>query len=160
MAVIAKDASDLLFEFDCAQWAIMSDASKAPWTVVENTCGIQTSVGSPYASSSFLFTLSGIVTANAPITIEIVDGVYVLSLNAPKVYEGVIASNKVIIPTSEFTLPDDINNVQSVVVRRQMYNASTPTDTRDFDINYVDNSIEFESSLGLNGQTAYIKVLV
>lgn len=159
MAVIAKDAGDLLFEFGCAQWALMSDASKAPWTVVENTCGIQTSVGSPYAASSFLFTLNGVVAADSPLNISIVDGVYTIGLNPPKTYKGTVTANSVAIPTSEFTLPSDAGFC-TVIVRRQVYQPSTDTETRDFELNLPANSVDFEAGLNLNGQIAYIKAWV
>lgn len=82
MAVRAADIDGEIFEFACSQWDLMSDASKADWTVVENTCGFQTSVGSPYAASDFLFTLNGVVSAAFPLSISVVDGVYTIGLDA------------------------------------------------------------------------------
>ena len=82
MPVIARDLiDDLEFSFSCAQWDLMSDASKAGWTVTENTCAAQTSTGSPYAASDFIFTLNGVLLAEAPITIGLVDGVYTIGIN-------------------------------------------------------------------------------
>lgn len=81
MAVKVKlisDGSD--FEFSCAQWELMSDTSKADWTVTENTCGIQTGYGNPYAATDLLFTLNGVVGADSPITLTLIDGVYTVGI--------------------------------------------------------------------------------
>lgn len=82
MAVKVKLVSDSSeFEFTCAQWALMSDASKADWTVTENTCGIQTGYGNPYAATDLLFTLNGVVGADSPITLTLIDGVYTVGIS-------------------------------------------------------------------------------
>lgn len=76
-----------------------------------------------------------------------------------KSYKGTVSSNRVIVPGGEFTIPDNPDEVM-VIVRRQFYHASTGLETRDYEINTVDNSVDFQSSLGLNGQIAFIKVFV
>ncbi len=82
MAVRVTNVSDSsLFEFTCAQWALMSDASKADWTVTENTCGIQTGYGNPYAATDLIFTLNGVLGAQAPITLTLIDGVYTVGIS-------------------------------------------------------------------------------
>lgn len=72
----------MFFEFTCPQWGMMTALSKAEWTVIENTCGVQTTVGNPYAASDFLFTLNGVVSSEDPITISVVDGVYTIGISA------------------------------------------------------------------------------
>jgi len=117
----------------------MNSALPSGWTITENTCGVYLGqLRSPYAS----FGLE-------------IDGTR-LPGNWYS-YEGTIASNRVIIPTSAFVLPGNANNV-FVIVRRQQYNPTVPGDTRDFTVNNTDNSIDFNSALALNGQTAYIRV--
>lgn len=64
-------------------------------------------------------------------------------------YKGTIATNKVIV--SGFTLPAN-DDACYCVVRRQIYQSPD-----DFTINYGDNSVNFLSGLGLNGQVAYVK---
>lgn len=76
-----------------------------------------------------------------------------------KTYEAVISSNAVTIPTSTFFLPTDANNVYAIV-RRQTYLPDDGADTRDFSIDYGLNKITFLTSLGLNGQTVYVKAFV
>jgi len=154
MAVLAKDIDDLLFEFDCSQWALMSDASKADWTVVENTCGVVSTVGSPYADSDFLFTLNGVVAAEAPITITLVDGVYTIGIDLPEwqTFKGTVSANKLIV--ADFDLPTNGEAV-FVTVRRQRYFF-----TDDFTIDYGDNSVNFVSGPSLNGQVCYVTAYV
>jgi len=125
--------------FTCAQYALMNSTLPSGWTITENTCGVYLGqLRSPYAS----FGLE-------------IDGTR-LPGNWYS-YEGTITSNRVIIPTSAFVLPGNANNV-FVIVRRQQYNPTVPGDTRDFTVNNTDNSIDFNSALALNGQTAYIRV--
>lgn len=125
--------------FTCAQYALMNSTLPSGWTITENTCGVYLGqMRSPYAS----FGLE-------------IDGTR-LPGNWYS-YEGTITSNRVIIPTSAFVLPGNANNV-FVIVRRQQYNPTVPGDTRDFTVNNTDNSIDFNSALALNGQTAYIRV--
>lgn len=125
--------------FTCAQYALLNSTLPSGWTITENTCGVYLGqLRSPYAS----FGLE-------------VDGTR-LPGNWYS-YEGTITSNRVIIPTSAFVLPGNANNV-FVIVRRQQYNPTVPGDTRDFTVNNTDNSIDFNSALALNGQTAYIRV--
>ena len=155
MAVRVKRISDdILFQFTCEQWAMMSKDSKDEWTVTENTCGIQTTVGNPYAASEYLFTLNGIVAANYPVVIEVVDGVYTISVVLPewRVFKGTISSNKLVV--TGFTLPED--GYQSyAIVRRQHYHF-----TDDYTINTGDNSVNFPAGLNLNGQIAYVYAYV
>ena len=126
-------------EFTCDQYALGGFALPAGWTVTENTCGIyMESMRSPYASFGLDF--AGTSLPGAWYT-----------------YKGTIALNKVVVPTSAFLLPSNYNN-SMVIVRRQVYQASAPSETRDYTLNYTDNSVEFESGLNLNGQIAYIKV--
>ena len=82
MAVrVTNVADDSLFEFTCAQWALMSAASQADWNVTENTCGIQTGYGNPYAATDLIFTLNGVLGAQAPITLTLIDGVYTVGIS-------------------------------------------------------------------------------
>lgn len=67
---------------------------------------------------------------------------------------GAVTSNRVFVPTTEFLLPLNDDN-SFVIVRRQMYQSPD-----DYTLNYVDNSVDFNAALGLNGQTAAIKVFV
>ena len=125
--------------FTCEQYALGGFALSAGWEVTENTCGLYVSLfRSPY--SSFGLEVNGNSTPGAWYT-----------------YKGVITSNKVIVPTAVFTLPSNYNNSMAIV-RRQMYHASAPSETRDYTLNYTDNSVDFEPGLGLNGQIAFIKV--
>lgn len=64
-------------------------------------------------------------------------------------YKGTVSSNKVIV--SGFTLPAN-DDACFCIVRRQIYQSPD-----DFTINYGDNSVNFLSGLGLNGQVAYVK---
>lgn len=83
MAVsVQRISDDILFQFTCAQWALMSAASKAEWTVTENTCGFITGQGSPYASSNQVYSLNGVIGASNPITLSLIDGVYTIGISA------------------------------------------------------------------------------
>lgn len=125
--------------FNCAQFALMDGVLPASWTVTENTCGIYVGqLRSPYAS--FGIELSGTSVPGSWYT-----------------YKGIVVANVVTVPTSEIILPSNPNNV-FVIVRRQQYNPSFPGEIRDFTVNNTDNSIDFEPGLGLNGQTAYVRV--
>lgn len=64
-------------------------------------------------------------------------------------HKGTISANKVIV--SGFDLPTN-DDACFAVVRRQIYQSPD-----DFTIDYGDNSINFASGLGLNGQIAYVK---
>lgn len=126
-------------DFTCAQYAHMNSILPTGWTVTANTCGQYFGLlRSPEAS--FGLEVTG---ATVP------GGWYV--------YEAVIASNRVIIPTTVFLLPTNPQNVRAIV-RRQEYHPDAPGDARDFAVNWTDNSIDFLSTLGLNGQTCYVKV--
>ena len=154
MAVrVSRVSDDALFEFSCAQWSLMSDASKADWTVTENTCGVQSAFGNPYAASEFLYTLTGIIAVVEPLTLTLVDGVYTISVTLPEwyTYKGTIASNRVIVPTGDFVLPAS-DDACYAIIRRQVYQSPD-----DFTVNLVDNSLDFVAGLGLNGQTVYVK---
>ena len=155
MAVrVSRISDDIPFEFSCAQWSVMSDDSKAEWEVTDNTCGVQTSAGSPYAASEFLYTLSGLIAVEYPLVLSVVDGVYTISVVLPEwhTFKGTISANKIIV--TGFTLPSDINAVFPVVRKQWMM----PTD--DFTIDTGDNSVNFNAGLGLNGQIAYIRAYV
>lgn len=156
MAILARNVDDLVFEFTCPQWALMSDASKLDWTVLENTCGIQTTIGNPYASSSFVLTLQGRIEVDTPLTLTVVDGVYTIGINLPewKTYKGTIASNKVIVPTINFILPANQAGIYAIVRRQQYHTAD------DYTVNTTDNSLEFLPGLNLNGQIVYVHAFV
>jgi hypothetical protein len=125
--------------FTCAQYALMNSALPSGWTITDNTCGVYLAqLRSPYAS--FGLEIDGTRLPGNWYT-----------------YKGTISSNRVIVPTSVFTLPGKPDNV-AVIVRRQMYNPDVPGDTRDFAVNNTDNSIDFNPALSLNGQVAYIRV--
>lgn len=64
-------------------------------------------------------------------------------------FKGTIASNKVTVTGFDLPANDD---ACYVIVRRQFY-----TSPDDFTINYGDNSVNFLSGLGLNGQTALVR---
>lgn len=72
---VRKIADDSLFNFSCAQWAMMEASDKANWEVIENTCGRVTLLSNPYAASQFFYTLDGQVAALDPLKISTVDGV-------------------------------------------------------------------------------------
>jgi hypothetical protein len=82
MAVRVSNVVDptLLFEFTCTEWALMSDATKADWTVTENSCGVFSGFGSPYASSDLISTLNGVIGTDDPIILTLVDGVYTIGI--------------------------------------------------------------------------------
>lgn len=125
--------------FTCEQYALLGEVLPAGFVVVNNTCGVYLSrFRSPFAS----FGLE-------------IDGTR-LPGNWYS-YEATITSDRVIIPTGTLVLPGNANNV-FVIVRRQEYHPSVPGDTRDFTVNNVDNSIDFNAALNLSGQTAYIRV--
>lgn len=157
MAVrVSRVSDDTLFEFSCTQWSLMTDATKADWTVTENTCGIQTTVGNPYAASDFIFTLNGVIAAAAPLSITVVDGVYTISITLPQwyTYKGVVSSNRVIVPTGDFLLPANDADCYAIV-RRQIYLSPD-----DFTVNLVDNSLDFVAGPSLNGQTIFVRAFV
>lgn len=83
MAVLAKHTVwEYLFDFECAQWAEMTDAAQADWTVIENTCGFAQDLGQPFASN-FVGAgngLAGKITGAAPVAVDTVDGLTVVSL--------------------------------------------------------------------------------
>jgi hypothetical protein len=58
----------------------MSDATKADWTVTENSCGVFSGFGSPYASSDLISTLNGVIGTDDPIILTLVDGVYTIGI--------------------------------------------------------------------------------
>ena len=126
-------------EFTCEEYALSDYTVPLGFTITENTCGIyMQSFRSPFASFGIDF--AGTALPGNWYT-----------------YKGTIASNRVIVPTSEFTLPSNHHNTQ-VIVRRQTYQPTVPGEVRDYSVNNADNSIDFESSLNLNGQVAYIRV--
>lgn len=139
VVTIVDQANNLERTITCAQHELAGGVLPSGWVVTNNTCGQYFGVlRSPEAS--FGLTVDG---ASVP------GGWYV--------YEAVIASDGVTVPTSTFTLPTNPNNVW-VFVRRQRYRASVPGDVRDFEIDYSTNSITFNPSVGnLNGQTCYIE---
>ncbi len=83
MAVLARHTvGEYLFDFECAQWAEMTDAAQADWTVIENTCGFAQDLGQPFASN-FVGAgngLAGKITGAAPVSVDTVDGLTVVSL--------------------------------------------------------------------------------
>ena len=83
MAVRVSNVVDptLLFEFTCTEWALMSDATKADWTVTENSCGVFSGFGSPYAASDLISTLNGVIGTDDPITLTLIDGVYTIGIS-------------------------------------------------------------------------------
>jgi len=135
--IIATDGT-ITREFTCEQYALMGDDIPG-WTITENTCGIYVDLlRSPYAS--FGLDLAG------------------TSLPGNwRTYKGVVAANKVTIPIAELKLPSNPHNTM-VIVRRQHYHPSVPSETRDYTVNNSTNSIDFEAGLNLNGQVAYVKV--
>jgi len=139
MGQITATNGTITRDFTCEQYALGGYALPSGWTVTENTCGVYfTKFRSPYASFGIEFNGTSLP-------------------GSWHTYKGTIASNKVIIPTTIFLLPSNYNN-SMVIVRRQVYHASEPGETRDFTLNYTDNSVDFESGLGLNGQIAFVKV--
>lgn len=81
MSVLAENSvSGLTYRFGCGQWAAMTDASKLDWDILENTCGYATSIGSPYASSSLISTLNGLVGATEPVTLEVINGIFTIGI--------------------------------------------------------------------------------
>lgn len=139
MGLITATKGSIIRTFTCEQYALGGFALPAGWTITENACGIYFNLfRSPYAS--FGIELTGTSIPGSWFT-----------------YKGTIASNKVIVPTTTFLLPSNYNNAM-VIVRRQVYHASAPGETRDFTLNYTDNSVDFEAALGLNGQIAFVKV--
>ena len=83
MAVRVSNVVDptLLFEFTCTEWALMSDATKADWTVTENSCGVFSGFGSPYAASDLVSTLNGVIGTDDPITLTLIDRVYTIGIS-------------------------------------------------------------------------------
>lgn len=77
---------------------------------------------------------------------------YAFTPGAWYTHKGTVSSNKVIV--SGFTLPTN-GHACYAVVRRQVYHFMD-----DFTIDTMDNSVNFLSGLGLNGQTAYVKAYV
>lgn len=72
---VRKLADSSLFNFSCAQWAMMEPLDKADWEVLENLCGRVTLINNPYAASEFFYTLDGQVAAETPLRISTVDGI-------------------------------------------------------------------------------------
>lgn len=139
MGKITGTNGDVTRTFTCEQYALMGYSLPAGWTMTGNTCGIYMElIHSPFASYGLDLT-GGALPGNW------------------YVYEGVVADDRVIIPTDAFTLPSNWNNV-FVIVRRQQYHPDVPGDVRDFFVNNADNSIDFRTTLGLNGQTAYVRI--
>lgn len=136
--ITATDGTNIR-EFTCEQYALSGYALDAAWTITENTCGqYLAKLHSPFASFGIEFGGTAIP-----------GGWYV--------YKAVIASNRVIIPTADLTLPSNEANVIAII-RRQQYNATVPGEVRDFTVNNADNSVDFEAGLNLNGQIAFIRV--
>lgn len=134
-----NQAANLEREFTCAQYAHLNDILPAGWVVAENSCGQYFELfRSPEAA--FGLTVTGATVPGGWVS-----------------YEAVISSNRVIIPTAAFRLPSNPDNVRAIV-RRQEYHPNVAGDVRDFAVNLIDNSIDFLPSLGLNGQTCYVKV--
>ena len=136
--IIATDGFNTR-EFSCTQYALMGGSLPSGWTISENTCGIYTQhFRSPYASFGIDF--AGTALPGSWYT-----------------YKATIASNQVVVPSTEFILPSNPHNTR-VEVRRQAYHPSVPGEVRDYTVNNSNNSIDFEASLGLNGQIAFISV--
>ena len=113
--------------FTCEEFALMDDTAPAGWEVLTNTCA---------------FYLKDFHSPSASFTPDF-----------GYIWEGVIASNKATIPVSELTLPTREAHVEAYV-NRQAYHPSEPGFVRDFFVNNVDNSLDFETGAGrpnLNG---------
>lgn len=137
--VLAIDSNGVSREFSCEQFALMGSALPTGWTYISSTCGIYFDYfRSPFASYGIEFSGTTLPGKWYP-------------------YQDTITTNRVIIPTATLVLPTIHDNVE-VYVRRQRYQPSDPVTTRDFTVNNTDNSIDFESGLGLSGQLAYIRV--
>lgn len=74
-----------------------------------------------------------------------------------KRYKGVVADNKCTIPEDVFLLPNCPTSVW-LTIRRQQYEPTDEEITGDFTLNYVDNTLELNPTLGLNGQTFYVRI--
>lgn len=71
--------------------------------------------------------------------------------------QGVVSDNKCEIPTDIFELPDCPASVE-LVIRRQRYIPNDTDITGDFTLNWADNTLELNPTLGLNGQTFYARI--
>ena len=131
-------AENVTRAFTCEEFALMDDTAPGGWEVIANTCAFYLKdFHSPFASFTPDFGAGGISTGT------------------PRryIWEGVIASNKATIPVSELTLPTREAHVEAYV-NRQAYHPSEPGFVRDFFVNNVDNSLDFEAGAGrpnLNG---------
>lgn len=137
--VTAIDASGIEKEFSCEQFALMGYTLPAGWTYVSTTCGVYfNDFRSPFASYGLELTGTALPGRWYP-------------------YEATVSSNRVIIPTATLVLPTIHDNVK-VYVRRQRYFPSDGVTTRDFTVNNTDNSIDFETSVNVDGLVARIEV--
>lgn len=114
-------------EYTCEQWALMDGVPPTGWEVVSNTCQVYLQdFYAPFAAFTPEFTADAIVP----------------NVGRWYIWEGVISSDRLVIPLSELRLPSDPAQVK-VEVRRQGYRPSEPGKPRDFWVNNVDNSIDF-----------------
>ena len=72
--VLVADGDGLQFRFTCAQWSLMTDAERAPWSVLENTCGQKVNEDYPFASSAKKTSFWGRIKALIPLKITISAG--------------------------------------------------------------------------------------
>lgn len=137
--VSAIDSNGVAREFSCEAFALMGYVLPSGWTYVSSTCGVYFDYFcSPFASGGL--ELSGAQLPGRWYT-----------------YEAALSSNRVIIPTSTLVLPTIFDNIE-VHIRRQRYYPSDSVTTRDFTVNSAANSLDFEASLGLDGQLARIRI--
>lgn len=73
--VLVADADGLEYRFGCGQWALMSDAQKADWTVLESTCGQPERFLYPFAASHLGGgSVAGKVKAKIPLKVTVSPG--------------------------------------------------------------------------------------
>jgi hypothetical protein len=102
-------------EFSCGAWALMTDASKAPWTVVENTCGRYNIFATPYAAFEIASSVLGVIEEDAPITVTVEGGVVTIGiLPATSTQNGYMSSQQFTI-VDTYLEPLAVNTTADVI---------------------------------------------
>jgi len=117
MAVKVSNVADptLIFEFTCTEWALMSDATKADWNVTENSCGVFSGFGSPYAASDIINTLGGFIGVDDPIILTLIDGIYTIGINpATGTMQGSMSANDYL-KAQSYLEPVSLNTITTAI---------------------------------------------
>lgn len=102
-------------EFSCAAWSLMSDTTKAAWTVIENTCGRYNLFATPYAAFEIAASVLGVIEDEAPITVTVEGGVVTVGILPASTTQNGYLSSQNYIKISTYLEPLATNTTAGVL---------------------------------------------